>query len=260
MRHHPCASHRASASRQQQAFSLIELLMTIAIIALLAGMLLPAISLIRRAAQETSCRNNLRQVGLASFAYAGDHEGHLPAVELPPIASGRVSWAYTLSPYLGREDPPDAQAASWAKAAWCPTFQRSGAGAEWDSGYGMNDRPGHDYTSLRYSVSAPGFTWAAPDPNFVFWPLAKVTNTSQRILAGDSYLRTDHVLRLFPVAGKLQFTNWNFTGPAAADDRCNGDPYRHHGKANYVYCDGRTGAAGVDEAIIGLSRPGSLGR
>ena len=124
----------------------------------------------------------------------------------------------------------------------------------------VNDRPGHDYTSLLYSVSAPGFTWAAPDPNFVFWPLAKVSRTSQRILAGDSYLRTDHVLRLFPVAGRLQFTNWNFSGPATADDRCNGDPHRHRGKANYVYCDGRTGAAGADEAIIALSRPGSAGR
>jgi prepilin-type N-terminal cleavage/methylation domain-containing protein/prepilin-type processing-associated H-X9-DG protein len=248
------------ASAGRLAFSLIELLMAIAIVALLASLLLPAITLLRRAAQETSCRNNLRQVGLASFAYADDHDGRLPAVELPPIASGRVCWAYTLSPYLGRDDPPDAHAASWAKAAWCPTFQRSGPGAEWDSGYGMNDRPGQDYTSLRYSVSAPGFTWAAPDPNFVFWNQSEVSRASQRILAGDAYLRTDHVLRLLLLAGRLQFSNWGFTGPATVGDRCNGDPNRHHGKANYVYCDGRTGAAASDEAIIGLSRPGSSGR
>ena len=144
-RYRPSRHDGEAAGRLQGGFSLVELLMTIAIIALLAGMLLPAITLIRRSAQETSCRNNLRQVGIAAFAYAGDHDGHLPAVELPPIASGRVCWAYTLSPYLGQDDPPNAHAASWAKATWCPSFQRSGAGAEWDSGYGMNDRPGHDY-------------------------------------------------------------------------------------------------------------------
>jgi len=232
--------------------------MTLAIIALLTGLLVPAITLIRRAAQETSCRNNLRQVGLATFAYAEDFDGLLPAVELPPIASGRVSWAYSISPYLDADELPDAHAASWAKATRCPSFQRIGAGAEWDSGYGMNDRPGQDYTSLHCSVSAPGFTWAAPDPNFVFWPLGRIRQVSQRILAGDSYMRTDHVLRLRLVAGRLQFTNWDFTGPATASDRCNGDPNRHHGKANYVYCDGRTSSATPAEAIIGLSRPGSM--
>jgi prepilin-type processing-associated H-X9-DG protein/prepilin-type N-terminal cleavage/methylation domain-containing protein len=253
----PSSHARSAPGRIREAFSLIELLMAIAIITLLAGLLVPTIALVRRAALETSCRNNLRQVGLASFAYAGDHEGLLPAVELPPIASGRVCWAYTLSPYLGQDDPPNAQAASWAKAVWCPGFKRSDSGAAWDSGYGMNDRPGQDYTSLRYSVSSPGFTWASPDPNFVFWSLGKVTHASGRILAGDSFLRTDHVLRLFPVAGALQFTNWDFSGAATPTDRCNGDPYRHQGKANYVFCDGRVSSAGVAAAIIGLSRPGS---
>ncbi len=244
-------------SRSQAAFTLIELLMVIGIMALLAGLLVPTIALIRRAAQETACRNNLRQVGLAAFTYAGENAGYLPAVELPAIASGRVCWAYTLSPYLGRDDPPDAQAASWAKATWCPGFTRSDAGAAWDSGYGMNDRPGQNYTSLQYSVSAPSFTWASPDPNFVFWQLGRITQVSGRILAGDAFMRTDHVLRLFPVAGQLQFTTWDFSGAATATDRCNGDPLRHRGKANYVFCDGRTSAVSAANAVIGLSRPGS---
>ncbi len=243
--------------RPQAAFSLIEMLVVITIIALLASLLLPTIGLIRRAAQETACRNNLRQVGLASFAYAGEYDGCLPAVELPAISSGRVCWAYTLSPYLGQDHLPDAQAASWAKATWCPGFKRRDAGATWDSGFGMNDRPGQDYTSLSYSVSSPGFTWTSPDPNFVYWSLDKITHLSGRILAGDAFMRTDHVLRLFTVAGQLQFTNWDFSGVATFTDRCNGDPLRHHGKANYVFCDGRASAVGPANAVIGLSRPGS---
>ena len=77
-------------------FTLIELLTVITIVSLLAALLLPAISMVRRSARNTQCANNLRMLTVATQTYCNDNEGILPYYDA--IAS--VCWYDRINEYV----------------------------------------------------------------------------------------------------------------------------------------------------------------
>lgn len=83
---------------KKNLFTLIELLVVIAIIAILAAMLLPALSQARARGNDTRCANNLRQIGTAMHMYCDQNRDFLPQAIV--WSSDYTKWQTRLIPYL----------------------------------------------------------------------------------------------------------------------------------------------------------------
>jgi prepilin-type N-terminal cleavage/methylation domain-containing protein len=96
MRFSGCPDFKSSSS--DRAFTLVELLVVIGIIALLIAMLLPALSAARESANRVKCASNLRSLGQCVFLFAHDHKGRVPEAQNSPNsgASGwQPNWMYS---------------------------------------------------------------------------------------------------------------------------------------------------------------------
>ena len=162
-------------ARAPAGFSLIELLVVVAVLALLAAILTPFFRKAVGLAQEAACKSNLRNWGAGLLAYAAEHKGYLPHPdgaerEVHGTDGGLHGWMDVAAPYLGERPWRDfAPGHKPTRGVWqCPGARlipdaNYSYSPERDGyfSYAMNSYLAHDFPF--------GLPWSAqPQPSFLF--------------------------------------------------------------------------------------------
>lgn len=167
---------RTNPGMRLRGFTLIELLVVIAIIAILAGILLPSVAMVRRAGRVVACANNLRGIGLAMTAYANENEMLVAGRLMDGSGLLAQRWVAVLGPYV------DNRWLTWM----CPAGPEVGLTSATSVLRGGADWTGAVSTAL-LSVQTIGINGDSPAYSFEYtrYRLNQISNASQLIYSGD---------------------------------------------------------------------------
>jgi prepilin-type N-terminal cleavage/methylation domain-containing protein/prepilin-type processing-associated H-X9-DG protein len=208
---------------RRNGFTMIELLVGLAIVGVLAAVLLSALSGVKDKAETALCSQNLKQIGVAVLTFAGENEGFCPMAggSVPhgstDSTTGKPSWTEQLEPVLGED----------RKVFRCPGSARALAN---------NKTYGYFLGAHAAYVDAGG--------SFAALNIKRIQSPSRYILGGDvttgAFLADD--------ADKDDYTQ----NPFAAK------PAFHAGRTNLLFADGSVrGVDGFDSATMEITYSGT---
>ena len=123
--------------KARQGFSLIELLVIVAILAAVIGILIPTLGAVRAQGRDVRCLTNLRSIGAAWRLYGADNDGRTPALGVPWSES--PNWAMVVAEYSGlRVESASQLPAGESSVLVCAATQRAHAGVAMTRTYGAN--------------------------------------------------------------------------------------------------------------------------
>ena len=242
-------------------FSLIELLIVIAIIAILAAMLLPALNRARMTAVKITCTGNLKQIGTALFAYAGENVCFPPAKQAGYNLNNLNTWHWLLMPYLGMKHtaPADWNAVAQLRESGvlrCPALE-----------FNLEMRDRNSYSMFGFGPLA---AWYRLRPNKVVYGaagnatavyLANPTSTCT-FDGGNGVIPRPSIIPFISEAGYVSGTNGNDAvfqdckqlGNEVQNiyDAVNGSSgfemaYRHLKRKNVLWLDGHVSDVGLNQ-------------
>jgi prepilin-type N-terminal cleavage/methylation domain-containing protein/prepilin-type processing-associated H-X9-DG protein len=228
------------------AFTLIELLVVIAIIAILAAMLLPALSKAKAQARSTSCKNHLHQMAMALQMYVPEYRGRYPH-GYGLIEDDYFKWEVAIAPYYPvKWSDPSYHCPGYTGRilgdfygldVWAGSYEYNTLGASTDFGFGNARKPYISEAQLAQPSEMIAFTDSATPGGF-----------------GPGGLSAFYMTNFFGV-------DFNYLWPAMTT----ADPFAHiiqkppqHGKYfNVVFCDGHASQMRVTD-LLSSSNSASL--
>ncbi len=204
----------SKATDARSAFTLVELLVVVGIVAVLLAILLPALARAQDGARTVRCAGNLRQIALAANMYAIENDDVLPRSSHSALAHGQLPWGPALMNQLNAGTYTGAFGPEWEKLInglyRCPSDLRRGVG---QYSYAKSVYP--ELTGPETGITpAAGKTWPR---------MQRIPRHASTILFVDYQGTSDHVMAHFWYIG------------AASDDVAK---LRHRNRANYAMVDG----------------------